>query len=58
MMDDVVSQVRLDRNKLTMNGRRQARELWHQGQELLVEQLEHVPQTAQAGEKAIQSSQA
>lgn len=57
MMDDAMAQVRLDRNKFTMDGRLKAKELLHQGQELVVEQLEHVSDAALAGKKAIQASQ-
>jgi gas vesicle protein len=56
MMGDAMAQVRLDRNKITMGGRQKAQELLHQGQALVVEQLEHVSEAAQAGKKAIQSS--
>jgi gas vesicle protein len=53
MMDDAMAQVRLNRNKFTMDGRRKAKELLHQGQELVVEQLEHVSDAALAAKKAI-----
>jgi gas vesicle protein len=56
MMEDAMAQVRSSRDKLTMGGRQKARELLHQGQALVVEQLEHVSEAAQAGKKAIQSS--
>ena len=56
MMGDAMAQVRLDRNKITMGGRQKAQELLHQGQALVVEQLDHVSEAAQAGKKAIQSS--
>jgi gas vesicle protein len=56
MIDDAVSQVRLDRDKLSMGGRRKAQELMHQGQTLVVEQLDHISEAAQAGKKAIQSA--
>jgi gas vesicle protein len=56
MMDDAIAQMRLDRNKITMGGRQKAQELLHQGQALVVEQLEHVSEAAQAGKKAIQNS--
>ncbi len=56
MMDDAIAEVRLDRNKITMGGRRKAQELLHQGQALVVEQLDRVSEAAQAGKKAIQSS--
>jgi len=57
MMDDAMAQARLDRNKFTMDGRLKAREVLHQGQELVVEQLEHVSEAALTGKKAIQNSQ-
>jgi len=56
MMEDTMAQVRLDRNKITMGGRQKAKELLQQGQALVVEQLDHVSEAAQAGKKAIQSS--
>lgn len=57
MMDDVMAQVRSDSDKITMGGRQKIKELKQQGQALVVEQLEHVSDAAQAGKKAIQSSQ-
>ncbi len=56
MLGDALTQVRLDRNKITMGGRRKAKELMQQGQALVVEQLDRVSEAAQAGKKAIQSS--
>jgi len=56
IVEDVMAQVRSDRNKLTLEGRKKAKELLHQGQELVVEQLDRVSEAAQAGKKAIQSS--
>jgi gas vesicle protein len=56
LMEDAMSQMRLDRDQITMGGRRKAKELLHQGQALVVEQLEHVSDAAQAGKMAIQSS--
>ena len=56
MVEDVMAQVRSDRNKLTVEGRQKAKELLHQGQELVVEQLDRVSEAALAGKKAIQSS--
>lgn len=56
MMEDAMAQVRLDRNKIAMGGRQKAKELLQHGQALVVEQLEHVSEAAQAGKKAIQSS--
>jgi gas vesicle protein len=56
IVEDVMAQVRLDGNKITRDGRRKAKELLHQGQMLVVEQLEHVSDAAKAGKKAIQNS--
>ena len=56
MVEDVVAQVRLDMNKFNADGREKIKELKHQGQELAIEQLDHVSEAALAGKKAIQSS--
>ena len=56
MVGDAMSQMRLDRNRLTMSGRKKAQELIQQGQTLVVDQLDRVSDAAQAGKKAIQSS--
>lgn len=56
MVEDAMAQVRLDGNKITRDGRRKAKELLHQGQVLVIEQLEHVSDAAKAGKKAIQSA--
>jgi gas vesicle protein len=56
IVEDAMAQIRLDRDKITMGGRRKAKELLHQGQALVVEQLEHVSEAAQAGKMAIQNS--
>jgi gas vesicle protein len=56
IVEDVMEQVRMDRNKLTTEGRKKAKELIHQGQELVVEQLDRVSDAALAGKKVIQSS--
>jgi gas vesicle protein len=56
MVEDVMAQVRLDRNQLAIGGRRKAKELLEQGQTLVVEQLDRVSDAAQAGKKAIQNS--
>ena len=56
MMEDAMTQVRLDRNKITMGGRQKAKELLQHGQALAVEQLDRVSDAALAGKKAIQSS--
>jgi gas vesicle protein len=56
IVEDVMAHVRSDRNKLTLEGRKKAKELLHQGQELVVEQLDRVSEAAQVGKKAIQAS--
>ena len=56
MVEDAMEQVRLNRDKLTMGGRQKAKELLHQGQALVVEQLQNVSDAAQAGKKIIQQS--
>ena len=56
MVEDAMEQVRSSRDKLTTSGRQKAKELLHQGQALVVEQLENVSEAAQAGKKAIQQS--
>jgi len=49
MVEDTVTQVRSNANKITMG-------LKNYGQELAVEQLDHVSEAAQAGKKVIQGS--
>jgi len=49
MVDDTVSQVRTNVNKITTGVK-------NYGKELAVEQLDHVSEAAKAGKKAIQSS--
>ena len=56
IVEETLAQVRSSVNKLTLDGREKFNELKQQGQELAVEQLEHVSDAAQAGKKAIQSS--
>jgi gas vesicle protein len=56
MIEDTMAQMRSNGKKFTVNGRKKAKELLHQGQDLVVDQLEHVSEAAQAGKKAIQSS--
>ena len=56
IVEDVMAQVRMDRDKLTTEGRKKAKELMHQGQDLVAEQLDRVSDAALAGKKAIQSS--
>jgi gas vesicle protein len=56
MVEDTVAQVRSNVNKIALGGREKFNELKQHGQELAVEQLEHVSKAAKAGKKAIQSS--
>jgi gas vesicle protein len=56
MVKDTVAQVRTNASKVKIGGREKVKELKQQGQELVVEQLDHVAEAAQAGKKAIQNS--
>jgi len=56
MVGDLLSQVSSDTNKMTKEGRQKAKNLLHQGQALVIEQLDHVSDAAKAGKKAIQSA--
>ena len=56
MVEDAVAQVRLNANKLTMDGREKIKELKEQGQDLAAEQLDRVASAAKAGKKAIKSA--
>ena len=55
-VEETIAQLRQDRNRITMGGQMKAKELLHQGQALVAEQLDHVSAAAQAGKKAIQSN--
>ena len=56
MVEDTMAQVRSNANKIAIAGRAKLQELRRQGQEIAVEQLDHVSEAAQAGKKAIQNS--
>ena len=56
IVEDTLTQIRSSVNKLTLDGRKKFNELKQHGQELAVEQLDHVAEAAQAGKKALQSS--
>lgn len=56
LVEDTLAQVRSSANKITADGREKFKELKQQGQELMVEQLDHVSEAARAGKRAIQSS--
>jgi len=56
MVEDTMAQVRSNVNKITIGGREKIKEIKQHGQELVIEQLERVSESAQAGKKAIQGS--
>lgn len=56
MVEDTVSQVRSGANRITTGGREKAKELLQLGESLVIEQLDHVSDAAEAGKKAIQNS--
>jgi gas vesicle protein len=56
MVEDTLAQVRSNVNNIALGGREKLNELKKHGQELAVEQLDHVSEAAKAGKKAIQSS--
>jgi gas vesicle protein len=56
IVEETLAQVRSSVNKLTLDGREKFNELKQHGQELAVEQLDHVSEAAKAGKKALQSS--
>jgi gas vesicle protein len=55
MVEDTMAQVRLNANKITVGGREKAKELLQKGEALVIEQLDHVSEAAEAGKKAIQN---
>ena len=56
IVEDTMSQVRSNVNKIALDGREKIEELKKQGQELAIEQLDHVAEAAQAGKNAVQNS--
>jgi len=54
--EETLAQVRSSVDKLTLDGREKFKELKQHGQELAVEQLDHVSEAAKAGKKSILSS--
>ena len=56
IVEDTLAQVRSKATEITTGGREKFEELKQHGQELAVEQLDHVSEAAQAGKKALQSS--
>jgi gas vesicle protein len=55
MVDETLTQLRVDSKKIAEIGNQKAKELMQQGQELVAGQLENVSEAAKAGQKAIQS---
>ena len=56
MAEDAVTQVRLESKKLTRTGRQKARQLIHQGQELVAGQFAHVAEVVETRKKALLGS--
>lgn len=55
-MKDTITQVKSKASQIKADVQIKAQDLGHQGQTLLVKQLEHVSQAAEAGKKALQGS--
>lgn len=55
-MNRTITQVRTKANQIKADVQIKVQDLGHQGQDLLVRQLEHVSTAAEAGKKAIQTS--
>ena len=53
---DTITQVKTKANQIKADVQIKVQDLGHQGQELLVRQLDHVSHAAEAGKKAIQGS--
>jgi gas vesicle protein len=56
IVEDTVTQVRSNANRIAIGARGKFNELRHQGQELAAEQLDRVSDAAQAGKKAVQQA--
>jgi len=55
-MKDTITQVKTKANQIKADVQIKVQDLGHQGQDLLVKQLDHVSHAAEAGKKAIQNS--
>jgi len=53
---DTMTQIKSKANQIKADVQIKAQDLGHQGQDLLVKQLEHVSHAAEAGKKALQGS--
>ncbi|MFO7583168.1 MAG: YtxH domain-containing protein [Anaerolineales bacterium] len=56
LVDDTASQIRSKANEFMASSRKNLMQLKHQGQELAMEQLDHVSAAAKAGKTAVQNS--
>jgi len=56
MMDDAMTQVRMDRKEIAVSGQEKAKELLEQGKALVAEQLDNVSEAVQGGKRAIQNA--
>jgi gas vesicle protein len=55
-VEDAMTQVRMESKKLARSGRHKAKEILHQGQELVAGQLAHVSEVVETGKKSILGS--
>ena len=55
-MKDTITQVKSKANQIKADMQIKVQDLGHQGQDLLVKQLDHVSHAAEAGRKALQAS--
>ena len=55
-MKDTITQVKTKANQIKADVQIKVQDLGHQGQDLLVRQLDHVSHAAEAGKKALQNS--
>ncbi len=56
-VEEAIAQARLESKKIIDGGQQKAKELIYQGENLLIEQLDHVSDAARASKKAIRDSQ-
>jgi gas vesicle protein len=56
LVEDTISQARMESKKLIRNARHKAKEIMHQGQELVAGQLAHVSEVVETGKKSILGS--
>lgn len=55
LLDETVSSVNSRRKKLMLGSRKKAKKIIEHGQDVVVEQLDHVSKAAEAGKKAVKS---